>query len=115
MKALTLHILDTAQGESANGIAFEIDCAVDGVWHQVASGITAENGRFEPHVLADDRFPHGSYRLRLMVGDYFAREGVLQGNPRFFDIVDINFQVGNEGVHLPVLITPWSYSVYRGC
>lgn len=115
MKTLTLHILDVAQGESAQQIAFEVEREIEGQWRQVACGETAMNGRFEPCVLADKDFPTGAYRLRLAVGDYFDRQGVAQGTPKFFDKIEINFQAGAESIHLPILITPWSFSVYRGC
>jgi 5-hydroxyisourate hydrolase len=114
-KKLTVHVLDVATGESAAGIKVEVERVEGRVTIMCASTTTAKNGRSEPPLLVGNKFPPGSYRLHFYAGDYFAAQGIKLPEPRFLDQLTINIGVGEESIHIPLLITPWSYSVYRGC
>jgi 2-oxo-4-hydroxy-4-carboxy-5-ureidoimidazoline decarboxylase len=77
---------------------------------------TNRDGRTDQPLIAGRPLPIGRYELRFGVGTYFAREGALQGDPPFLDMVPIRFATAEpEGhYHVPLLVSPWSYTTYRG-
>jgi 5-hydroxyisourate hydrolase len=114
MGRLTTHILDTVLGGPAAGVEVRVYARTDG--HRlVASATTNEDGR-TPHPLLDGAvFVTGTYELEFDVGEYFRRCGVSLPEPAFLDTVVIRFAVNaNEDYHVPLLVSPWSYSTYRG-
>lgn len=114
MRKLTIHVLDTISGTSANGLKIEVFRA-DSPQEPLASAITNVNGRTTTPLLENKAFLPGQYRLQFHVGDYFANRGVDLPQPRFINVVQVDIGVGELGnYHIPLLITPWSYSVYRG-
>ena len=115
--ALTVHVLDVYHGESADNMLVEVSCANETVLPAIpmAKCETNKGGRTDAPLLENDEFLRGRYKCRFHVGDYFNRKGVKLEEPRFIDVVDIDFGAnGEESYHLPLLVTPWSYSVYRG-
>ena len=82
----------------------------------IAAAITNRDGRTEQPLIGGQPLPIGRYELRFRVGDYFARRARRQGDPPFLDVVPVRFAVAEpEGhYHVPLLVTPWSYSTYRG-
>ena len=82
----------------------------------VARATTNLDGRSDQPLIGGRPVPIGRYELRFHVGDYFARLGAPQGDPPFLDVVPVQFAVAEpEGhYHVPLLVTPWSYSTYRG-
>ena len=82
----------------------------------IASATTNLEGRTDQPLIGGRPIPIGRYELRFHVGDYFARLGTPQGDPPFLDVVPVQFAVAEaEGhYHVPLLVTPWSYSTYRG-
>ena len=114
---LSTHVLDTHAGRPAADLAIELrELSASGRYRLVARAVTNEDGRTDAPLIADRPVPIGRYELAFAVGDYFAHRGVRVADPRFLDIVPIRFAVAEaEGrYHVPLLVTPWSYSTYRG-
>ncbi len=107
---VTTHVLDAVSGRPAVGIVARLQQLVGDVWEAVADGRTDEDGRigdFGPEALEP-----GSYRVWFGVGDYFDAAGV----PTFYPEVTITFDVStpSEHYHVPLLLSPYAYSTYRG-
>lgn len=115
---LTTHILDTAQGRPAAGVTIEL-WSVNLETNQkslVKTVTTNTDGRTNEPLLSDDQFKAGVYGLVFMVGDYFKNSGIKLTDPPFLDRIPLQFGVADPNVHyhVPLLVSPWSYSTYRG-
>jgi 2-oxo-4-hydroxy-4-carboxy-5-ureidoimidazoline decarboxylase len=113
---LSTHVLDTAAGKPAAGVRialYEVGNCARGL---LAQTVTNADGRTDAPLIADEPLRIGTYELQFHVGDYFAARTVITPDPAFLDIVPIRFAVAEpEGhYHVPLLVTPWSYSTYRG-
>jgi len=108
---MTTHVLDTSRGIPAMGV--KISIYREG--KLVQSAVTNRDGRLDAPLLAGEQFAAGSYRIEFSVGDYFASRGD-EGARRFLDVVPIEFKVDDSGrdYHVPLLVSPWSYTTYRG-
>ena len=115
MGRLTTHVLDTAAGRPGAGIRIDL-FRIGTDRRRLASLATNEDGRCDRPLLEGDGFVAGVYDLVFHVGDYFAGRGVAAPTPRFLDEVVIRFGVAapNEHYHVPLLISPFGYSTYRG-
>lgn len=115
MGRLTTHVLDTAHGKPGSGIALTL-FRVDGGRRQVATATTNDDGRTGAPLLEGAAFAAGVYEIVFHVGAYFARSGVALAAPPFVDEVVLRFGVADAGAHyhVPLLVSPWSYSTYRG-
>ena len=105
---LTTHVLDTAHGRPASGIAIEL-ARLSGEEREVLRRITTNaDGRTDEPLLAGGELSAGEYELVFSVGDYFAAG--------FLDRVPVRFRVADADAHyhVPLLVSPWSYSTYRG-
>jgi 2-oxo-4-hydroxy-4-carboxy-5-ureidoimidazoline decarboxylase len=114
---LSTHVLDTHSGRPAVGVAIElVELSADGERREIATAATNRDGRTDQPLIGGRPLPIGRYELRFHVGDYFARRGTPQGDPRFLDVVPVQFAIAEpEGhYHVPLLVTPWSYSTSRG-
>lgn len=114
MSQITTHILDTARGRPAAGVRLTL-CREedDGSWTPVAEATSNDDGSVtgglcEPGL----ELPAGTYRMRFATGDYFAAQE-LEG---FYPRVDVVFSLpaGGEHYHIPLLLSPFGYSTYRG-
>lgn len=117
MGRLTTHVLDTAQGKPAAGVAIELRTVdAEGPGQLVASAVTNADGRTDAPLLQDDAFLPGAYQLLFRVGDYFAVQGQAVSNPPFLDVIPVRFQIADASAHfhVPLLVSPWAYSTYRG-
>ncbi len=116
MGQLTTHILDTAHGRPAAGVRVALFRIGDGAEKLVAEAVTNQDGRFDAPLLAGAAFTAGVYELRFHAGDYFRGLGLDDASPPFLDIVPIRFGVASaaEHYHVPLLISPYGYSTYRG-
>jgi 5-hydroxyisourate hydrolase len=108
---ITTHVLDIAAGRPGRGIAIELERASNGVWHLVGGGITDDDGRLRTLTPAGP-VPEGNYRIRFQVGAYFAARQL----EAFFPMVEIQFVVadGSQHYHVPLLLSPFGFSTYRG-
>jgi len=114
---LSTHVLDTHAGHPAAGVAIELlELARHGEPRLIASATTNLDGRSDQPLIGGRPIPIGRYELRFHVGDYFTGRGAAQSDPPFLDVVPVQFAVAEpEGhYHVPLLVTPWSYSTYRG-
>jgi 2-oxo-4-hydroxy-4-carboxy-5-ureidoimidazoline decarboxylase len=114
---LSTHVLDNHAGHPASGVTVELaELSANGPPRMIASATTNLDGRTDQPLIGGRPIPIGRYELRFHVGDYFARLGTPQGDPPFLDVVPVQFAVAEaEGhYHVPLLVTPWSYSTYRG-
>jgi 2-oxo-4-hydroxy-4-carboxy-5-ureidoimidazoline decarboxylase len=114
---LSTHVLDTHRGTPAAGIAIElVELSELGASRVITRAITNDDGRTEQPLIGGRPVPIGRYELRFSVGDYFAARGVSLPDPPFLDRIPVRFAVSEpEGhLHVPLLVTPWSYATYRG-
>jgi 2-oxo-4-hydroxy-4-carboxy-5-ureidoimidazoline decarboxylase len=114
---LSTHVLDTHLGRPAHGVAVElVELDAAGPFRTIARGVTNEDGRTAEPLIAGRPVPIGRYELRFAVGAYFAGRELDLPDPPFLDTVPLRFAVAEaEGhYHVPLLVTPWSYSTYRG-
>jgi 5-hydroxyisourate hydrolase len=113
---LTTHVLDTARGRPAADVAIELVRDPDGERRTVASTRTNADGRTDAPLLEGGALEPGGYELVFDVGGYFAASGLDAGDPAFLGRVPVRFQIGDAGAHyhVPLLVSPWSYSTYRG-
>jgi 5-hydroxyisourate hydrolase len=114
---LTTHVLDTAHGQPAAGLTIELwRLNPDGDRRRLAVTRTNADGRPHAPLLADAALEPGLYELVFAVGDYFAAQGAAVSDPPFLDRVPVRFAVADPTAHyhVPLLISPWAYSTYRG-
>ena len=108
---ITTHILDTSRGKPASGVLVTLErCVADGSWTPVGHGETDEDGR--AHSLTGDSVENGTYRLTFDVGTYFRERHVETFYPEA--IIVFNVSDGAQHYHVPLLLSPWGYSTYRG-
>ena len=114
---LSTHVLDTSSGRPAAGIAIElVELSELGPSRVITRAITNDDGRTDRPLIGGRPVPIGRYELSFAVGDYFAARGVPLADPPFLDRIPLRFAVSEpEGhLHVPLLVTPWSYATYRG-
>ncbi|MET0906855.1 MAG: 2-oxo-4-hydroxy-4-carboxy-5-ureidoimidazoline decarboxylase [Bradyrhizobiaceae bacterium] len=114
---LSTHVLDTHGGRPAEGIAVElVELARLGERRVIARAITNHDGRTDAPLIGGRPVPIGRYELTFKVGAYFAARDVPLSDPPFLDDIPLRFSVYEpEGhLHVPLLVTPWSYGTYRG-
>jgi 2-oxo-4-hydroxy-4-carboxy-5-ureidoimidazoline decarboxylase len=114
---LSTHVLDTHSGKPAAGIAVElVELSELGASRVVTRTITNADGRTDQPLIGGRPVPIGHYELTFSVGKYFAERHVAMSDPPFLDQIPLRFSVSEpEGhLHVPLLVTPWSYATYRG-
>jgi 2-oxo-4-hydroxy-4-carboxy-5-ureidoimidazoline decarboxylase len=114
---LSTHVLDTHGGTPAAGIAIDlVEVGAPGDAPAVTGALTNRDGRTDRPLIGGRPIPIGTYELRFAVGAYFASRGAPRADPAFLDIVPVRFSVAEpEGrYHVPLLVSPWSYTTYRG-
>jgi len=114
MTKLTSHCLDTFSGKPAKGIKVEV-YSISDKREKLNSTLLNDNGRSNKPLIEGAAFKEGQYELIFFVGDYFKNITTLSKTP-FLNEVIIRFGVSNskEHYHVPLLVSPWSYSTYRG-
>jgi 2-oxo-4-hydroxy-4-carboxy-5-ureidoimidazoline decarboxylase len=114
---LSTHVLDTHGGRPAQGIAIELwELSRDGADRLITSTVSNKDGRTDAPLIGGRPLPIGTYELRFATAAYYAARGVALAEPPYLDIVPIRFSIAEpEGhYHVPLVMTPWSYSTYRG-
>ena len=116
MGKLTTHVLDTAHGRPGAGIAIELFRLDGDARRPLARAVTNDDGRCDEPLLEGEALSIGEYELVFHAGDYFAAIGVRVPEPRFVDRVVLRFGIadGAAHYHVPLLVSPWAYSTYRG-
>jgi 5-hydroxyisourate hydrolase len=113
---LSTHVLDTAHGCPAAGMKIEL-WRIEGEKRLRLKEVrTNADGRAPAPLLEEIEMKPGTYELLFFVGDYFAAKGAPLASPRFLDVVPIRFGLADATAlyHVPLLVSPWSYSTYRG-
>ena len=113
---LTTHVLDLAHGCPAQGVQIELWSLADGARKLLKTARTNADGRTEQPLLAAEDMQAGRYELVFYVGDYFAAKGDSGPQDRFLDRVPVQFGIADAtaSYHVPLLVSPWAYSTYRG-
>jgi 5-hydroxyisourate hydrolase len=115
---LTTHVLDTARGCPAANVAIELwRVSPGGMERRLLTAVrTNADGRAPEALLAGDEFATGVYELEFVIGEYFAQQRVATPEIPFLDRVTIRFGIADPEAHyhVPLLVSPWSYSTYRG-
>jgi 5-hydroxyisourate hydrolase len=114
---LSTHVLDTMHGAPAAGMAVELHSMQGGTATLVKKMVMNADGRNPDGQLFDSAsLQAGTYRLVFDVGSYFRAKGVDLPDPPFLDRVTLDFGIANteQHYHVPLLVSPWSYSTYRG-
>ena len=114
---LSTHVLDTMHGTPAGGMAVELYAMEGGQPKLVKSFVLNGDGRNPEGPLFDNAsLKRGSYRLAFDVAPYFRSRGVQLPDPPFLDRVMLDFGIADasQHYHVPLLVSPWSYSTYRG-
>ena len=116
MGKLSTHVLDTTQGKPGAGVEIELYGVSGDHRTLLKRDVTNQDGRCAAPLLEGDMLQPGHYELVFAAGDYFAAQGLALPTPRFVDRVTIAFGVAHadQNYHVPLVVTPWSYSTYRG-
>jgi 5-hydroxyisourate hydrolase len=110
MSSITTHVLDTAAGKPAEGVPIRLESlASDQTWSLVAKGVTNADGRIQNFISADTVLENGTYRMNFETAAY------LKGNG-FYPYVEVVFEIkdSSQHYHIPLLLSPFGYSTYRG-
>ena len=112
MSQITTHILDTAVGQPAIGVKLSLQILKSGDWQEIGHGLSNDDGRAPMLVPEQLVLTAGSYRLCFDTGAYFEARGLAA----FYPSVDVVFTIDNSGghYHIPLLLSPFGYSTYRG-
>lgn len=112
---LTTHVLDTARGCPASGLKIEL-FKIDGDTRAHLKTLTTnEDGRTDEQILPADAFEIGTYELVFHAGSYLDATGVPPEAPRFLDVIPLRFGMSEAShYHVPLLLSPFGYSTYRG-
>ena len=112
---LTTHVLDTARGVPAEGVAIGLYRVSGNSHRKIAEAVTNADGRTDGPILPEGKFKTGSYELIFHAGDYLRDVGLAEGTTLFLDQVPIRFGMAEEAhYHVPLLLSPYGYSTYRG-
>jgi 2-oxo-4-hydroxy-4-carboxy-5-ureidoimidazoline decarboxylase len=114
---LSTHVLDNHAGKPAPGIPVElVELANLGESRVIARTVTNADGRTDQPLIGGRPLPIGRYELKFSVAKYYAERNVPLSDPPFLDEIPLRFAISEpeNHYHVPLLVTPWSYSTYRG-
>ncbi|HEY8608997.1 MAG TPA: hydroxyisourate hydrolase [Noviherbaspirillum sp.] len=116
MGKLSTHVLDVTQGKPGAGVALALYLVEGDSRRLLKQAVTNGDGRCDGPLLQDGEMRTGMYELVFDAGDYFAAQGIGLPQPRFIDRVTIAFGIADtaQNYHVPLVVSPWSYSTYRG-
>lgn len=113
---VTTHVLDTMRGRPGAGMRVELYALEGDARRRLADIVTNADGRCDAPLLAGEAVKAGRYELVFHVGAYFSRAGAPPADLAFLDTVPVRFAIADAGAHyhVPLLVSPWSYTTYRG-
>ncbi|MEM6373233.1 MAG: hydroxyisourate hydrolase [Pseudomonadota bacterium] len=113
---LTTHVLDTARGVPADGIAISLYRVTGNTHRKIADAVTNTDGRTDTPILPQGKMITGQYELVFFCGDYLDTHELTGDDVKFLDQIPIRFGITDETAHyhVPLLLSPYGYSTYRG-
>lgn len=113
---LSTHVLDTARGVPAEGIKIALYKVTGNSHRKIAETVTNADGRTDTPILPAEKFQTGTYELIFFTGDYLRDTGQAGEDPLFLDQIPIRFGMADQDAHyhVPLLLSPYGYSTYRG-
>jgi len=113
---LSTHVLDTSAGRPAAGVPWVLYQIADDHRIEIGSGVTNDDGRTDAPLLDGDGVYVGTYEIVFDVEQYFQKPGEGLRAPPFLSVIPIRFSIANadENYHVPLLVSPYGYSTYRG-
>jgi 5-hydroxyisourate hydrolase len=114
---LTTHVLDITRGGPATGVRIELyEFGAHGARRLVTTATTNTDGRTDRPLIPPGEARVGLFELIFHAGDYFRGQGARLADPPFLDVIPIRFAVADASAHyhVPLIVSPWSYSTYRG-
>ncbi|UZH06060.1 hydroxyisourate hydrolase [Heyndrickxia coagulans] len=118
MAGITTHILDLTQGKPADhvDVALYVFNTDQAVWTCLKKAATNADGRLDSPLLSGEKVKNGKYKLVFAIGDYFRRQEISLPDPPFLEEVPVCFGISDPAAHyhIPLLVSPWGYQVYRG-
>ena len=116
MARLSTHVLDTARGRAAENMKVELHRIENGARLHCLSLRTNPDGRTDAPLLAGDRIPTGEYEITFGAGEYFRAHGIELPDPPFLNEIVVRFGIADAAAnyHVPLLVSPYGYSTYRG-
>lgn len=118
MTGLTTHILDLTHGQPANNVTIELYFQKEGPteWTLLKTAVTNDDGRLDSPFLSKEELKTGCYELVFHIGSYFSNMNIDIPNPPFLDTIPVRFNLAETTTHyhVPLLVSPWGYQVYRG-
>ena len=117
MAGVTTHVLDVTIGRPAQGVRVELYELGNGSERKLVADLaTNEDGRTDKPLMSADQARAGQFELIFHAGDYFRRRRAELADPPFLDIIPIRFGLADPQAHyhVPLIVSPWSYSTYRG-
>lgn len=112
LSPITTHVLDTMRGQPAQGIRSTLEKKIGRTWMKLAAGTTDADGRITDLLPPDFVLSAGTYRMRFETGAYFRRKRITA----FYPVVEVTFEIrsARSHYHIPLLLSPFGYSTYRG-
>lgn len=116
MGRLTTHVLDTAQGRPGRNLRIEIFRIEEERHIRLGEVVTNDDGRCDAPILEGNDFTVGEYELLFHAGEYLDAQGLPGDKPRFLDRIPLRFGIADadQHYHVPLLLSPYSFSTYRG-
>lgn len=111
MSPITTHILDTSEGKPAQGVKIKLYCSENENWKSIAEGVTDKDGRIKDLLNENEKLQKGIYKMIFETGFYFSQKDMKS----FYPYVEIVFEISDEEhYHIPLLLSPFGYTTYRG-
>ena len=116
MARLSTHVLDLARGIPAAGVVIALDVIEEGMRRHITQAVTNADGRTDQPLLSGERIPTGVYELTFHAAEYLQSAGVTLTTPPFLGeiVIRVGIADGSGNYHVPLLLSPFGYSTYRG-
>ena len=116
MAKLSTHVLDTSRGNPAQNLVIDLHALRNGERRHLKTVTTNQKGRTDEPLLSGEVLEPGVYEMTFHAGDYFRATGLELSDPSFLDEVVVRFGIADPAgnYHVPLLLAPYSYSIYRG-
>ena len=116
MPGISTHVLDSYTGKPGAGVKIDFSVRDGAGWKLIKTVVTNADGRTDGPILKNEDSKAGEYELLFYIDEYYDKQNLPPGNPRFVDRVPVRFTIvdPSQHYHVPMLCTPWNCSTYRG-